>query len=175
MDNTMRLLRAFIEASGYDISEYFVKDGEKDYKVTKKESRGGSVKRKAYTYSEDFNKFWLIYPKRAGANPKNPAWVAWKKQIRDDADPRSMIEGAERYNKFCVATNKIRTEYIQLPATFLGKNLSYMERWDVPKNTIQLPNDNNLVAYAQKNNLSMPKPGEGMRDYRHRLENAVRS
>ena len=38
--------------------------------------------RKKVEYTEDFERAWGYYPKRAGSNPKNQAFAAWNARIR---------------------------------------------------------------------------------------------
>lgn len=49
--------------------------------------------RKHHTYSDDFERFWQVYPKRVG---KQAAYRRWKEAIKTTT-PDTIIAGAERY------------------------------------------------------------------------------
>ena len=76
MSNELRLLRAFIEAQGYEIEETLKEGftnrnsqnyGQYNYKLTKpKKTR----KFKEVTYPQWFERLVADYPDRAGSNPK---------------------------------------------------------------------------------------------------------
>ena len=44
-----------------------------------------------------------------------------------------MLNGTQRYARFCTATKKEGTEYVMMAATFLGPNEHWAEKWAVPK------------------------------------------
>lgn len=55
-----------------------------------------SVQRKRRTHAEIFEKFWSVYPRRDGANPKQPAALAFDRAVARGAEPDAIIEGAKR-------------------------------------------------------------------------------
>ena len=70
---------------------------------------------------EHFDLFWSTYPKRAGSNPKATALKSYTKLLKDNHEADVILAGVKRYAKFCEATDKIRTEYVMLAATFLNQ------------------------------------------------------
>lgn len=82
-----------------------------------------------------FERFWSVYPKRAGNNPKKPARKSWDARIEQGADPEVMIAAAERYGRFCDATDKIGTEYVKQSQSWLSPNCEgWLQSWDLPAN-----------------------------------------
>jgi hypothetical protein len=70
-------------------------------------------------YSHKFLAFWAAYPSRGDArNPKQPAWVAWRKAIERGAAPDEMIAAAERYAK----TEAAGTKFIAQAVTWLSQD-----------------------------------------------------
>ena len=49
-------------------------------------------------YIDKFNLFWSAYPKRKGANPKEPARKKFISLCKNGVDPDKMIKGAKLYN-----------------------------------------------------------------------------
>ena len=82
-----------------------------------------------------FTKVWSIYPKRAGANPKGRAFIAYNKRCTETINGNTqwlMSEGTKRYAKFCDATGKTGTEYVMQAATFFGPDKHYENDWTIP-------------------------------------------
>ena len=48
-----------------------------------------------------------------------------------------MIEGAERYVRFCKATKITGGLYVQQAATFLGPGLPFTEPWTLPESAAE--------------------------------------
>jgi DNA-binding MarR family transcriptional regulator len=76
-------------------------------------------------YSAEFEEFWQEYPKRERAASKPDAWKAWKARLKQGVSAQNLITGAINYRKDQVAKGKVGTEFVKLPATFLGKG----EHW----------------------------------------------
>lgn len=74
-------------------------------------------------YSEEFERFWKIYPRPDG---KIAAYKCWNTRLKEGYTAEQMIDGAKAYAQ---QTKKKRTEkeYIKMPSTFLGPNLWFME------------------------------------------------
>ena len=66
-------------------------------------SAQSSKAQKAAELQEAFNRFWEVYPKKAG---KPQASDAFAKQVRDGADPETIIAGAKRYADFLAGGSK---------------------------------------------------------------------
>ncbi len=81
-----------------------------------------------------FERFIKAYPKRAGNDPKKPARKAWDARIKQGVDPEVMIAAAERYSRFCDATDKTRTEFVKQSQTWLSPNgEGWLSSWDLPR------------------------------------------
>lgn len=48
-------------------------------------------------YSDAFERFWAVYPKRDGSNPKAPAFGKFATKVRGGADPEEIVAGALAY------------------------------------------------------------------------------
>lgn len=80
-----------------------------------------SVHRKRSTPSEQFDRFWEAYPRRDGANPKQPAMKAFNRAVASGADPETIILGAQHY----------RREQHGKDARFIAQAVTWLnqERW----------------------------------------------
>lgn len=76
-------------------------------------------------YSDDFESFWREYPKRDRSAPKPDAWKAWGARLKEGVSPQDLIRAAANYRADQFAKGKVGTEFVKLPATFLGKG----EHW----------------------------------------------
>ncbi|HEM8073784.1 TPA: helix-turn-helix domain-containing protein, partial [Enterobacter hormaechei] len=63
-------------------------------------------------YSNEFEKAWQAYPKRAGGNSKAAAWKAWKARIKDGVNTEAMLAGVNRYAGYVRATGSAGTQYV---------------------------------------------------------------
>ncbi len=97
----------------------------------------------ASCYAPAFEHIWLLYPKRAGSNPKLDASKAYSATIKRGADPVDVEAGLRRYIRFCEATGKIETECVMQTRTFLGSSKRWAESWDLPKCGAALSHANN--------------------------------
>jgi hypothetical protein len=71
-----------------------------------------------------FDEFWKVYPKRDGANPKEPARKRFRAAVRSGADPPAIIAAARRYADECRAKQQERTPYVAQAMTWLNQ-----QRW----------------------------------------------
>jgi hypothetical protein len=80
-----------------------------------------SVQRKRSTPSEFFDRFWAAYPRRDGANPKQPAAKAFGRAVSAGADPETIILGAQHY----------RSEQLGKDSRFIAQAVTWLnqERW----------------------------------------------
>lgn len=121
-------------------------------------------------YPAEFESLWKAYPKRSGQNPKKKAYQAWNARLDGDTLPYEIFRGVERYAAYIKATN-MDPKYVMMAATFFGPEEHFLNDWEAPEVSSQLPKrDNELVAYAQKNGLALPNVGEEMWQYRARLQ-----
>lgn len=71
--------------------------------------------------SEAFDRFWKVFPKREGSNPKRPARLKFFRRAKfDKIDPAAIILGAERYAEEC---KKLKTHprYVAMAQTWLNQ------------------------------------------------------
>lgn len=69
---------------------------------------------------EDFEKFWMAYPKREGPNPRKPALLAFKRAVAKGVQPETLIRAAA-----ALATeHPTPTRFVPQAVTFLNQ-----ERW----------------------------------------------
>ena len=141
-----------------------------DKLLEKKQTRG----RKMIEYTRFFNVAWEDYPKRAGGNPKRKAFMAWTARLKElnltgKLWGHDILIGVKRYADFCDATGKTGTEFVMQAATFFGPDKHFENDWLIPAES-SIPKENNdLVAWAQKNGYRGPHIGEGYPQYRQAL------
>ena len=132
-------------------------------------------------YSADFNEVWEMYPKRAGANPKLRAAMAYDKrfsesgpsEVNEHETLNAMFFGTARYAKFCKSTGKTGTEYVMQAATFFGPERHYLETWKIPDTVKKsaIPRDNDeMLTWARKRGMREPHINESWSAYRAYVE-----
>lgn len=87
-------------------------------------------------YSNEFEKAWQAYPKRAGGNSKAAAWKAWKARIKDGVNTEAMLAGVNRYAGYVRATGSAGTQYVKQAATFFGPDRHFEEPWQAPSGAV---------------------------------------
>lgn len=91
------------------------------------------TKTRASFLEDKFIEFKVTYPVRVGTQPWKRAVGCWNARIRDDGyTAEQIIEGTERYAKWCEATGKVRTEHVMQASTFLGPEKHFLADWDLP-------------------------------------------
>jgi hypothetical protein len=103
------------------------------------ERRTENGKRKAMntaSASSGFEEFWADYPKRAGSNPKLRAQQSWNARIAEGVKASEIMAGLTRYRAFLTATGKLGTEFVKQATTFIGRDRSWTESWEIPANSI---------------------------------------
>lgn len=75
-------------------------------------------------YSDDFERAWVLYPKRPGVN-KVAAYKAWKARLNAGYAAEQMISATAAYAACCAAERK-NPKHIKLPATFYGPDLHFL-------------------------------------------------
>lgn len=86
------------------------------------------------------------YPKRAGSQPWKRAASAINARIRDGATWDEILAGVQRYRAYCEVTGKIRTEFVMMAATFLGRDEHFKEPWDPPQSSAESRSQRNVQA-----------------------------
>ena len=77
----------------------------------------------------DFEDFIECYPKREGSQRWGDARRHWNARLKEGHTAEQMVDGAKRYSAYCEFRRITNTPYVQQAATFLGRNLSFMEPW----------------------------------------------
>lgn len=78
---------------------------------------------------QEFTLAWMQYPKREGGNPRKRALKAWRARIREGADPKEILQGLDRYRRYCEAKGIVGTSYVMQAATFFGPDRRWQEDW----------------------------------------------
>lgn len=103
----------------------FSSETERDEKPKK---RGRPQKRDGYT--DDFERFWEVYPRRV---EKQRAFKCWLTKLKHGAKPEDLIAAAGHYAEMCRSHNR-EAEMIKHASTFLGPNEPWEEYVEgVPK------------------------------------------
>ena len=78
-------------------------------------------------YTEEFNSFWTVYPRKIG---KVAAFKVWKTRLKEKVSPDDLIKAATNYAAEC---RKKGTEerYIKHPETFIGPDKHYNDYMEV--------------------------------------------
>lgn len=97
------------------------KDRERQYSVHSAESTDA--------YPPEFEQVWKLYPRRHRANPKKPAYKAWKARLRAGHSADAIEAGVKRYAEAVEADGKVGTQYVMQAATFFGPNELFLEPW----------------------------------------------
>ncbi|MBZ7451319.1 hypothetical protein FMJ32_27680 [Klebsiella michiganensis] len=94
------------------------------------QSEGDNPEQKK-TYPDEFERVWLIYPKRVGGNSKSDAYKAWHARIRDGTAAEEIYSGVERYAAFVKFEGNLNTQYVKQAKTFFGPGLHFSEPWAI--------------------------------------------
>ena len=97
--------------------------------------------------AEAFERFWKVYPKKAG---KPSALKAWQKQIKAGHDPEEIISGAERYAR----SEAVVRGFAKHPQGWLND-----QRW----NDADLPPAQGALTLAERARRLGPQWGEVVR------------
>jgi hypothetical protein len=97
----------------------------------------------------EFTKFKLTFPLRGGSQPWPRALKAIRVRLREGHTWGDLIDGAQRYSDFCVATGKMGTEYVMQAATFVGPDKRFLESWAPPASKAEVRTATNLGAAAE--------------------------
>lgn len=87
---------------------------------SKKDS--GAVESTRPDIGKAFDEFWKSYPKRDGANPKEPARKVFTSAIKSGADPESITDSARRYAAAEAKRGHVGTPYIAQAVTWLRQS-----------------------------------------------------
>jgi hypothetical protein len=96
----------------------------------------------------EFDDFKALYPPRAGSQPWPKALKAINARLADGHVWNEILDGTRRYQAFCRATGKERTEYVMQAATFCGPDKRFLEPWNAPITKADNRTHSNLTAAA---------------------------
>lgn len=83
-------------------------------------------------YTDEFERFWEVYPKRSGANPKGAALTSFRRRIKEGADPETLIGAAGAYARWCSAQNLVGTPYVKQAVSWLSPTYrGWEQNWTV--------------------------------------------
>lgn len=104
-------------------------EGERETEVEAKIPAAPAAAMKSYVVNVAiadvvFETFWSTYPKRDGANPREPARKRFKAAVKSGADPDSIILSARRYADEMRQKGQFGTPYVAQAQTWLGQ-----QRW----------------------------------------------
>jgi len=117
-------------------------------------------------YTEEFERLWVQYPKRAGGNPKPKAFKAFTARLKEKVDYSELEAGLRRYSEFCKQTGILNTPYVMQASTFFSANTeSWTEEWEIPQKEVK----ETIEQQAARKGIT-PKLGELMPDYIRRVQ-----
>lgn len=101
-----------------------------------------------------FDEIRLAYPKRGGSQKWGDAERAYNARLAEGHTHEDILAGCERYGRFLTLTGKAGTEYVQMAATFLGRNKGFLEPWHPPnqvQDVRQLPAHERVKLAIERN------------------------
>jgi len=84
-------------------------------------------------YTQEFEEFWSVYPRKI---EKKRAFRCWKARIKEGIDPPVLIATAKNYAAYC-AKQGLEQRYIKHASTFLGPDKPFEEYINGPPETVQ--------------------------------------
>ena len=126
-------------------------------------------------YPSDFQMVWERYPARVGNQSKRGAWRAYQKALKQ-ASAQEILDGCERYRRYCEAAGIVGTPYVMMAQTFLGPDAHYEQEWALPEavpNWQTIPKDDDeLWPWAKEHGYPNPNT-MNYYQYRKFLEKCV--
>jgi len=95
----------------------------------------------------EFERFWDVYPRRAGSNPKKDALIKFNRNLKNGITAKNMIDAAEVYARWCYANEKTNTEFVKQAKTFLNDADAMIN----PENIYSPVSQIQSAAYKQNN------------------------
>lgn len=81
-----------------------------------------AVKPKIDPIAEPFERFWSIYPKRKGDNPRKTALERFRAAAKAGHNPEKIIAGAAEYARRCRAEGNLGTRFVAQAATWINRH-----------------------------------------------------
>lgn len=130
-DNDENILEKFVQDE--DGNYYNVRLEEEiairtNYSNSRRANRQGK-KAEEPDYTESFNEFYSLYPKKVA---KQHALKAYIKRMKEGIEPETIISGLRKYLDF-ISNGGIKTQYIKHPATWLNSE-GWADEYTYPAN-----------------------------------------
>jgi len=124
--------------------------------------RKQGLKQDNYTHGS-FDRFWELYPKRDGGNPRKAARYAWDARLRDGVDPAELVQAADRYAWYCKREDRVGTKYVMRASTFLGPSEHWREDYSPPstpyrkdwRRVVHLAESKSIAALTREDMLGL--------------------
>lgn len=75
---------------------------------------------------------WSVYPKRSGSNSKKQAQECWNARLKEGVSPDDLLQGTQRYRKYCDSEKTTGTKYVMQAQRFFGTAKEFEGDWSVP-------------------------------------------
>ena len=101
-------------------------------------NRDTTENRKANEYSDDFEKFWNVYPRKVA---KATAYKKWRQLVRKNGggpDVETLVKAANNYRAAC-HENGTEERFIMHAATFLGPGRRWEDYLEPPSSSVKKP------------------------------------
>ena len=203
MSDEMRLLKAFIEAVGYEVepvwrhpttmnecnspldpSQRFVPF--QDFKVAKREKQTkrqpnlrSARKPVGSGYPDWFEGIWADYPKRKDGLVKAKTYACCNRRIKDGYTEAYLHERTRAYAAHCDSEDKTGTNFVLMGSTFFGSDLRFEDLWTIAEKKkadgpeFKIPRSNEELWNWAKQH-KYPGPGSmTYQGYRQLLANEV--
>jgi len=92
-------------------------------------------KQEPFSYPQEFEAFWSVYPRRI---EKRKAFRAWQARLREGVSPETLIDCARNYAEYVLLKGTAEC-YIKHPATFLGPDRPFEDWKEKRKEEITIP------------------------------------
>jgi len=92
-------------------------------------------KQEPFSYPQEFEDFWSVYPRRI---EKRKAFRAWQARLREGVSPETLIDCARNYAEYVLLKGTAEC-YIKHPATFLGPDRPFEDWKEKRKEEITIP------------------------------------
>jgi hypothetical protein len=132
-----------------------------------------STVRKTHEYTAEFEAVWGSYPSRSGGNSKQKAFTAFRMRQMEGVTIAQLQGGTDRYRKYCDATDKLKTEYVQQGSRFFGSGREFENEWIIPKKDTMPKSDQEWIIAGEDKSI-YARAGESMTALKRRIEVALR-
>lgn len=118
-------------------------------------------KPQASEIDREFEAFREAYPKRSGGYAWPEARARFGKLRGGGVSLEALVEGVSRYRAFLDAVNKLGTEYVLQPPTFLGQKRAWEDDWEIPADAPNRPKQASTDPPPTYRVAEEPEPVDG--------------